>query len=59
MLARHRRLSTALRAGCDALGLSSFPQTASLSNTVVCLHVPDGLNGNEIVRGMYDSVTAP
>ncbi len=54
VLARHRRLSTQLRDGCAELGLSSFPQTASLSNTVVCLNVPDGLHGKQIVRGLYD-----
>lgn len=43
-----------LRDGCAALGLSSFPQTGALSNTVVCLNVPEGLHGKQIVRGLYD-----
>jgi aspartate aminotransferase-like enzyme len=54
VLARHQRLSAELRDGCAALGLNSFPQNGSLSNTVVCLNVPVGLNGKQIVRGMYD-----
>ena len=53
VLVRHGRLSSELRAGCAALGLHSFPQAPILSNTVVCLAVPDGLDGGEIVRGMY------
>jgi aspartate aminotransferase-like enzyme len=53
VLARHRRLSSALRAGCEALGLRSFPQAETISSTVVCLHVPEGLNGGNIVRAMY------
>ncbi len=53
VLERHRRLSAALRAGCEALGLRSFPEADQISNTVVCLHVPQGLKGGDIVRGMY------
>jgi aspartate aminotransferase-like enzyme len=53
VLARHRRLSTALREGCASLGLPAFGQADALSSTVVCLEVPEGLNGKEIVREMY------
>ncbi len=53
VLARHRRLSTALQNGCTALGLPPFAQTPELSATVVCMLVPPGLSGKEIVRGMY------
>lgn len=53
VIERHRRLSAALRAGCEALGLRSFPEADQISNTVVCLHVPQGLKGGDIVRGMY------
>jgi aspartate aminotransferase-like enzyme len=53
VLARHRLVSSALRAGCEALGLRSFPQAERVSNTVVCLSVPDGLKGGDIVRDMY------
>ena len=52
VLARHRRLADALRDGCAALGLRSFPTSPLISNTVVCLAVPDGLDGTEIVRAM-------
>ena len=54
VLERHRRLSTRLRDGCAALGLTSFPHAGSLSNTVVCLNVPEGLNGKQIVRRLYE-----
>lgn len=55
VLTRHCRLSSALRAGCEALGLRSFPrvEAARISSTVVCLNVPEGLKGSDIVRGMY------
>jgi aspartate aminotransferase-like enzyme len=51
---RHHRLSNALRDGCAALGLASFPKCGGLSSTVVCLDVPEGLHGKQIVRGLYD-----
>ncbi len=54
VLDRHQRLSAALRAGCEALGLHSFPQADRISSTVVCLHVPETLRGADIVRGMYE-----
>jgi len=53
VLTRHRRVSNALQAGCTALGLPPFAQTPDLSATVVCLQVPEGLSGKEIVRGLY------
>jgi len=54
VLARHCRLSIALRTGCAALGLSSFPQTDTLSSTVVALNVPEELNGGDVVRLLYE-----
>jgi len=54
VLARHRRLSSALRAGCEALGLPRFADDgAALSATVVCQRVPPPLEGGDIVRAMY------
>lgn len=55
VLARHDRLATALRAGCEALGLPSFPETTAVSNSVTALTVPDGLDGGEIVRTLYQN----
>jgi aspartate aminotransferase-like enzyme len=54
VLARHKRLSGALRAGCVALGLPCFGQADSLSPTVVVLQVPEPLNGGDIVRRLYE-----
>jgi len=51
VLARHRRLSSALRAGCSALGLLPFGDTNS--STVVVLDVPQPWKGGDIVRGLY------
>jgi aspartate aminotransferase-like enzyme len=53
VLARHRRLSAALRAGCVALGLPMFPTAATLSPTVTAACVPAGLDGATIVRHMH------
>ncbi|HLX46058.1 MAG TPA: alanine--glyoxylate aminotransferase family protein [Bryobacteraceae bacterium] len=51
VLARHRRLSSALRAGCAALGLAPFGDTNS--STVVVMNVPAPLKGGDIVRALY------
>jgi aspartate aminotransferase-like enzyme len=54
VLARHKRLSAALRAGCEALGLPTFGQADSLSPTVVVARVPEGLVGADIVKRLYE-----
>ena len=53
VLARHRRLSAALQAGCAALGLPQFAPEHARSPTVVVATVPDGFDGGVIVRQMY------
>jgi aspartate aminotransferase-like enzyme len=53
VLERHRRLSAALRAGVEALGLKMFPRSKMLSPTVTVGCVPDGFDGSAIVRQMY------
>ena len=53
VLARHRRLSEALQAGCVALGLPMFPTARPLSATVTVARVPEGLDGATIVRHMH------
>jgi aspartate aminotransferase-like enzyme len=52
VLARHARLSAALRAGFEALGFPMFP-AARFSPTVTVGVVPEGLDGSAIVRHMY------
>ena len=52
VLARHARLSAALRAGFEALGFATFPADR-FSPTVTVGVVPDGLDGSAIVRHMY------
>ncbi len=54
VLNRHKKLSSALRAGCAAMGLNVFGKAASLSPTVVALDVPEKLNGGDIVRRLYE-----
>ena len=53
VLARHKRLSGALRAGGAALGLADFCNDGPRSSTVVVFKVPDGLEGGAIVRQLY------
>ena len=54
VLARHARLSHGLKAGAAALGLANFATAKLQSNTVACFHVPEGLDGVQIVRRMYE-----
>ncbi len=54
VLARHLRLSKALRAGCAALGLTGYGEESALSPTVVALQVPEKLNGGDIVKRLYE-----
>ena len=61
VIARHRRLSSALRAGCQRLGLAPFNRAAVASSTVVAVNVPPGLEGSAIVahlRERYGTVIA-
>ncbi|MCD6040938.1 MAG: hypothetical protein K0R40_541 [Burkholderiales bacterium] len=61
VIARHRRLSSALRAGCRGLGLEPYNRPSVASNTVVAIKVPDGLEGTAIVahlRERYRTVIA-
>lgn len=53
VLARHRRLADALRAGGAAMGLAEFTRAPNRSATVVVFEVPAGLAGGDIVRLMY------
>lgn len=53
-LERHSQMSSALRAGCTALGLPAFGKGANPSPTVVALEVPEKLNGGDIVRRLYE-----
>ncbi|MDA7947725.1 MAG: alanine--glyoxylate aminotransferase family protein [Hyphomicrobiaceae bacterium] len=54
-LARHRRLSSALRAGVQALGLAVFTKSPMLSDTVCVFEMPDGIDGSAIVRHFYET----
>ena len=53
VLARHRRLAAGLRAGLLALGLALFPREA-LSDTVTVMRVPEGLDGNAMIRRLHE-----
>jgi aspartate aminotransferase-like enzyme len=53
VLARHRRLSTALRAGGSAIGLAAFGCGSRRSSTVVVFQAPEMIEGTTIVRELY------
>jgi aspartate aminotransferase-like enzyme len=53
VLNRHRRVASALQAGCVALGLPMLPPGNVRSATVTVAMVPDGVDGATIVRHMY------
>jgi aspartate aminotransferase-like enzyme len=53
VLARHRRLAGALRAGGAAIGLPPFGTGNHRSSTLVALSVPDGMDGAAIVKELY------
>jgi len=54
VLERHRRLARGLKAGAEALGLENFARASLQSNTVSVFHTPQGLDGAQIVRRMYE-----
>jgi aspartate aminotransferase-like enzyme len=54
VLARHRKLATALRAGCAAIGLPSFARNGALSSTVSVFETPTGIDAGAIVRRLHE-----
>jgi len=58
VVARHDKLSSALRAGCNALGFATFAEEgAALSGTVVVLKMPERFDGNALIRQLYQHGT--
>jgi len=53
VLARHRRMSGALRAGGAALGLPDFSRGPIKSGTVVVFGLREGADGSALIRQMY------
>jgi aspartate aminotransferase-like enzyme len=53
VLARHRRLAAALRAGAAAINLPTFGVGKNKSSTLVALSVPANLDGPTIVKELY------
>lgn len=54
VLARHRRVSAALRAGGERLGLPLFTSAPLVSDTVCVLGVPEGLDGKRVVSHLHE-----
>ncbi|MFW5870676.1 MAG: pyridoxal-phosphate-dependent aminotransferase family protein [Candidatus Sumerlaeota bacterium] len=50
--ARHARCATAIRKGCEALGLEMFSK--SPSNVVIALTLPEGIDAGEVTKTMRD-----
>ncbi|MEJ2761506.1 MAG: aminotransferase class V-fold PLP-dependent enzyme [Gammaproteobacteria bacterium] len=54
VFARHARMATAVRRAVDAWGLKLVAKEEKLySNTVSAVYVPEGFDGNEVVRHAY------
>lgn len=53
ILARHKRMSAAIRNAVKALGLKLYAPTA-YSDAVTSVYVPDGIDGNKLVKVMRD-----
>jgi serine---pyruvate transaminase len=51
---RHLRLGRACRAGVKAMGLALFSPDEDRSAVVTAIRMPDGVDGQEIVRSMRD-----
>ena len=54
VIGRHQKLGNALRAGGVALGLTDFTRSDTKSNTVTVFSMPEGLDGNAVVKRMYE-----
>lgn len=54
VIERHRRISAALRAGVQALGLELYNQPGTASNTVSAMKVPLDLEGGAIVQHLRE-----
>jgi aspartate aminotransferase-like enzyme len=54
VLARHGRLSAAMKAGAAAMGLANFATSELQSPTVAAFHVPAGIEGGAIIRDLYE-----
>jgi len=54
LFARYARLAKAFRAGAAAIGLKVFPDPECCSNAVTTMLVPDGINGEKLVKTMRD-----
>ncbi len=48
LFAHHRRLSGAVKAAVEAMGLEQFPKVPSEAITVIC--APEGVNGQDVVK---------
>lgn len=55
VLKRHQKLADGMRAGGAALGLPLFTQSALVSNSVSVFSMPEGLDGNAVVKHMHDT----
>lgn len=53
VMARHVKLSAAMRAGGAAMGLPTFTKAPLLSSTVCVFEMPEGVDGSAIVSHMY------
>ena len=55
LLAHHERMAKATRAAVKALGLKLFADPSCISNVLTAVVVPDGVDGEKIVKIMRDT----
>jgi len=55
LFAHYDRLAKATRAAVKALGLKLLPEEGSMSNAITAVYVPDGIDGEKLVKQMRDT----
>lgn len=55
VLSRHRRMRNEMQAGGAELGMSIFTKSPILSDTVTVFNLPQGIDGSDVVRHMYET----
>ncbi len=55
MFARYIHLAKATRAGCQAIGLTLFPDPNCATNVLTAVNVPAGIDGEKLTKTMRDT----
>ena len=55
LFARNEYLAKGTRAAAEALGLTLFPEETCISNVLTAIKLPEGIDGNKLVKIMRDT----